>query len=194
MDKNSSFLFTFALLFFSSISMYSQSLQIDSVRINDITCHGYNNGVIAVFVSGGNAPYSYGLNKGFLSVEQIRKSELTSEQFYVFENVEPGENYWIALEDNNDEVSKKLNININEPDNISVEIKHEPNPLNPNNVDVSIIVSEGTPPYRLVDEFDEMLDNPFENNIKIQDLEKNNYQWYIIDNNNCRLNIKVELN
>ncbi len=194
MDKKSNFLFTFTLLFFLSVSMYSQQFKIDSVKINNITCYGYNNGVIAVFVSGGNPPFSYALNKGLIALEHISKSNLIAEQQYYFKNIEPGQNYWVAVKDNNEDVTKKTNIKISEPEKMSAKIQHEPNPLNHNSFDVSIIASGGTPPYRLIDESDEMIDNPFENNIKIKDIKKNNYKWYIIDNNNCRLNIKVDLN
>ncbi len=193
MNKKTVFLLIFTLIFFISKDIYSQQFTIDSVTINNVACHGYNNGVISVFIAGGTPPYNFGLNKGFLSVEQIKTSDLTNEQLYVFENIKPGNNYWIAVEDDNGEVIKRTDIKIVEPEKLSANIDHKPGLSDSNSSDVNIIVEGGIPPYQLFDEADNMISNSFEHNIKIENVRNIKYDWYVIDSNDCRLSIELEL-
>ncbi len=113
-------------------------LQIDTENSTNVTCNGANDGTVTITASGGIPPYAYSIDGG---VNFILNGG-------IFSGLGPG-NYDVAVRDNNACITLGGTQTITEPTAISLdsEIKTDVSCFGGSDGTITIIASQGTPPY-----------------------------------------------
>ncbi len=149
---------------------------IDSLQVEQVTCNGYTDGSIRIFVSGGNAPYTYSIDGGLSFTNNGG----------IFSGLLPG-NYVIAIKDANDCIEFGTSVSIDEAFVITIDSESVTNiSCNAlNDGTISIVASGGTSPYTYSADGGLTFLN---NGGNFAGLTAGNYDIVVRDNNGCQVN------
>ncbi len=154
------------------------SLRIDSVNVQDITCYGANNGEMLVFAKGEGTFYEFSLDQG------------TSWKANngIFEQLAPDVAYNVQVrEDSSCTASWLGDITFHEPERIQIDFKLvSPSCDNCQDGQIILDVKGGTPPY-------EYLWSNFESNKSRKDLGLGEYSVSITDAAYCKDLTSIQL-
>ena len=149
---------------------------IDSLQVEQVTCNGYTDGSIQIFVSGGNAPYTYSNDGGNTFINNGG----------IFTGLIPG-NYVIAVKDSNGCIEFGTSVSISEAFVINIDSETATN-ISCNGMgdgSISIVVSGGTAPYTFSADGGITFQN---NGGNFAGLGAGNYDIVVRDNNGCQAN------
>ncbi|PKP18348.1 MAG: hypothetical protein CVU05_13660, partial [Bacteroidetes bacterium HGW-Bacteroidetes-21] len=121
----------------ASVTVTSPNNLTFTTNIMNISCHGFHNGTIQIFASGGAPPYQYSIDDGgMFSIQST------------FNNLWAGVNYNVVLKDANQCKTNPMLVVLTEPDLLNVEfVIDEMSCYSSGNGHVLASVSGGTPFY-----------------------------------------------
>lgn len=151
----------------SNLTAYSQ--------IEDAKCNGNNNGTITINASGGTAPYSYQLNSNGYQASNV---------FTVASG-----HYFVTVRDNNGCTFILSNQFVDEPGILTATSTSKDITCNgANNGEITVIPQDGTMPYAY-----SINGSNFSNQNTFNNLAPGNYNIVVKDNNDCSINISVDI-
>lgn len=145
------------------------TLQTEAFLTQQISCFGVQDASLAIVVSGGTPPFSYQLNSTPFQTDSL------------FSDLAPG-SYVITVRDTEGFTSITEIITIDEPSPLEGN-------LNINADTITILAAGGTPPYR----YSLNGDTDSQNSNVFFDLENGPYMVYILDANDCSLQLPATI-
>jgi len=155
----------------------------------DVTCEGFDNGMITIEATGGTPPYSYAIDNGeFLN--DISDGEIG---MHVFDELLGGTTYTVLAQDALG-CSEIMMFTIDEPDALMVAVNGEPTPetcFGDADGTVTVIITGGTAPYRtnITNNDADFVEGMFD----YADLPAGITTVFVIDANDCRTELPVTI-